>query len=239
MTTHRLVTDFRVCVPRSQADDYAAVVGKARVWTHPDTVVGLTPKLNWILDQEKDTPVVVLLDDDLTKMIRCFNSPGEGSVIIREPDRIEAIIHHTARLAADLGAKLFGWAASDGSLRYYDGLKPFSLSGYINGCATGFLRGHGLRYDERIVAKNDYDICALNAYQNRYCFKNARYNWAQTATFTGRGGQAAHRNSETEQRDVRLLLRKWGPEIIRQGGYSATRKRDYAGVAKVTLHLPF
>ena len=30
-----------------------------------------------------------------------------------------------------------------------------------------------------------------------------------------------------------------GTAKLRTGGFSGTRKRDYAGVAKITMHLPF
>jgi len=137
-----------------------------------------------------------------------------------------------------VGAFFFGWEASNGALRYYTGLKPIMLTGYVNGCAMGFRRGHGLRFDERIVAKNDYDIAAQNARQHRMVLKNCRYTFCQKDTFVGKGGQAAFRSSQTEKRDVELLRKKWG-DVFRLGGHSGTRKRDYAGAVKITMHLPF
>jgi hypothetical protein len=247
-----------VCVPQSQRDDYQRFVGSDRIITHPDTVKGLTPKLNWLLawfDQEKiagasltipamrrmlhePTPdALVFIDDDILSLQRCFVEKGEPATI-RDPELIETIITNTARLARDVGAYYFGWEASNGALRYYTGLKPFMLTGYINGCAMGFLRGHGLRFDERIVAKNDFDIAAMNAHRHRLCLKDCRYTFCQKETFTGRGGQAAFRTSQTEKRDVALLQKKWG-DIFHFGGMSGTRKRDYAGVQKITMHLPF
>jgi hypothetical protein len=137
-----------------------------------------------------------------------------------------------------VGAFYFGWEASNGALRYYTGMKPIMLTGYINGCAMGFRTGHGLRFDERIVAKNDFDMAAQNAREHRMCLKNCRYTFCQKETFTGKGGQAAHRTSQTERDDVALLRRKWG-DVFNAGGHSGTRKRDYAGVEKITLNLPF
>lgn len=207
---------------------------------------GLTPKLNWIFDRWQmdlswtvaGAEFVVFVDDDITSVQRCFVEKGEEATI-RDPAIIEDIIINTARLARDVGAYYFGWEASNGALRYYTGLKPFMLTGYINGCAMGFRRGHGLRFDERIVAKNDFDIAAANAHRHRICLKDCRYTFCQKATFTGRGGQAAYRTSETEKRDVELLRKKWGRDIFRAGGFSGTRKRDYAGISKITMHLPF
>lgn len=246
-----------MCVPQSQQADYAKVVGSDRILTHPDLVKGLTAKLNWIFDffehekinsagmsvglmrrlAQSDTDALVFIDDDIASLQRCFVGKGEEATI-RDPQLIEEIITNTARLAGDVGAFYFGWEASNGAVLFYTGLKPFSLTGYINGCAMGFRRGHGLRFDERIVAKNDFDIAAMNALKHRLCFKDCRYSFCQKETFTGLGGQAAFRTSATEKRDVALLQKKWG-DIFGFGGYSATRKRDYAGVQKITMHLPF
>lgn len=38
--------------------------------------------------------------------------------------------------------------------------------------------------------------------------------------------------------DVKILRRKWG-NVFSFGGHGGTRKRDYAGVQKITLNLPF
>lgn len=234
-----------MCVPESQRDEYRRVVDKFNILLHPDSVKGLTPKLNWIFDKFEESghrdfcfaDALVFVDDDITAVQRCFTDRGEESTI-RDSQLIEAIITNTARLARDVGAFYFGWEASNGALRYYTGLKPFMLTGYINGCAMGFLRGHGLRFDERIVGKNDFDIACANAHRHRLCLKDTRYTFCQRETFTGRGGQAAYRTRITEQNDVALLKRKWG-DIIRAGGHSGTRKRDYAGAVKITMHLPF
>lgn len=241
ITTHRLLKNFAVCVPESQADDYRAVegIGSANVVTHPDSIIGLTPKLNWMLDQLGDAEGIVFLDDDLEYLCRCFTDPTEAaSRKITEPETIERIIRQTFDLAAGAGAFYFGWESSEATIRYYSGLEPFKLTGFINGCAMGFLTGHGLRFDERIVAKNDYDIAASNAYRHHLCFRDTRYAFCQRETFTGAGGQSFYRNSDTERRDVALLVEKYG-DAIQVGKQGGTRKRDYAGAMKVTLKLPF
>jgi len=238
MTTHRLLKNFVVSVPQSQKADYLKVTPS--VLTHPDSIKGLTPKLNHLLRLFADEDALVFLDDDLVGLRRCFLRPCAAvPTAIKDPDHIEAVIAHTAQLAADAGAFFFGWEPSDGALRYYSGLRPLMLTGYVNGCAMGFRRGHGLSFDERIVAKNDFDVSALNAYRHRIVLKNCRYCFMQRGTFHAPGGQAAFRTSGTEERDVALLRAKYGAETFPAGGFSGTRKRDYKGVAKITLHLPF
>ena len=151
MTTHRLLPNATVCVPESQRDSYAKVIGSDRILVHPDSVKGLTPKLNWILDfwgtifAWRRTPpaiagtpprhlrawqgadALVFVDDDILSLQRCFTQPGEPATI-RDPELIETIITNTARLARDVGAYYFGWEASNGALRYFTGLKPFMLT---------------------------------------------------------------------------------------------------------------
>lgn len=116
MTTPALVKNFLVAVPQSQRSDYLAVT--PNLLCHPDSVKGLTPKLNWLLEKFRSEDAVVFLDDDLVALARCFNSPGEGGTNVKNPVLVHEIIAHTAQLAADLDAHLFGWEASNGALRY-------------------------------------------------------------------------------------------------------------------------
>lgn len=224
-------------MPESQRAEYLAVTPS--VVTHPDSVVGLTPKLNWMLENMMDDEGVVFLDDDLTYLRRNFAGADDQKIRdTREPGAVEAIIRATFDLAVELGVFFFGWETSVEAIRYYGGHEPFALTGYINGCAMGFRRGHGLRFDERIVAKNDYDISALNAFKHRRVLKDCRFAFCQTDTFTGAGGQSFFRNSTTEARDCALLAEKYGPAFT-FGARGGTRARDYAGVKKCALTLPF
>lgn len=241
MTTHRLLTDFQVCVPESQVADYANVVPREKILPHPDSVRGLAPKLNWILKRFEDVPMMTM-DDDILSFSRCFVEIGEAPKIT-DPEMIHLIVDQTALMAADCGAFLFGFQPNQTGVRFYTGLKPFAMTGLVLGAAMGFLPGHGLRNDERLVGKMDYDLSAMNALRHRYLFRNDRYCCAFGDTFTAPGGQANCRTTTTEQRDLEVLVRKWGlverGGVIKTGGSRGLRKADYAGITKVTLHLPF
>jgi len=186
-----------------------------------------------------DDEAIVFLDDDLGFMRRNFTEPDEAARRdVTDPAMIEAVIRETFEQARELGAYYFGWEGSEQTIRFYSGQRPFALTGMMNGCAMGFRAGHGLRFDERIVAKNDYDVAALNAYRHRICFRDTRYAFAQVATFTGAGGLSHYRNSETEARDCAILREKYG-DLFAFGRQGGTRRRDYAGVRKVSLQLPY
>ena len=104
MTTHRLLQNFLVCVPESQAADYETVA-PGHVVTHPDSVRGLTPKLNWMFDHLADDEGIVFLDDDLEYICRCFTDPTEAAARkVTDPATIEAVIAQTLSIAAGVGA---------------------------------------------------------------------------------------------------------------------------------------
>jgi hypothetical protein len=110
MTTHKLLPNADVCVPKSQVEDYLRVVSRDRLLVHPDEVKGLTPKLNWILGvwaacahRTFEADALVFVDDDIASVQRCFVEPGEEGTI-RDPHLIETIITNTAVLARDVGA---------------------------------------------------------------------------------------------------------------------------------------
>ena len=174
-----------------------------------------------------ETASALLEEDPLTAVVLAdISADAFAKAAARHPDRVLNVgIREQLMVSVGGGLALAG-------------LKPIMLTGYINGCAMGFRKGHGLRFDERIVAKNDFDIAAANAHRHRLCVKDCRYTFCQRETFTGVGGQAAYRTNETEKRDVALLQKKWG-DIFAFGGHSGTRKRDYAGIQKITMNLPF
>lgn len=135
---------------------------------------------------------------------------------------------------------MVGWGKSGNPALYYSGLEPFTLTGYINGLAFGFLKGHGLRFDERLTAKADYDMCLQNALLHRICLRDNRYCFESRKTFRNPGGMSLLRNSITEKKDLEILQRKWGSAIgVPRGGSGRSTARGYAGVTRLELRLPF
>lgn len=241
--THRIVPKAVVCVPESEAGEYRAKLQSFKgigVEAHPDSVVGLYPKRNWIIDNLADRDGVVQLDDDIDCVRLCYVDPGEKPNVTRDPEHVRAIIFQTWRVAREMGVFLFGWASGGASNVFYLPMSPFSLTGYINGCASGLINGSGLRFDERLKLKGDFDLCCQNLHRHRMCFRDERFQFNQKGTFKSRGGLAAHRTSASEQQSVELLQRKWG-KLIRVGDHLGVghRKASYAGVRKVGLVNPF
>lgn len=240
MTSHNLFEEgATICIPRSQAMDYERVLegSKHEILVHSDQIVGLIPKMNWLLDLHKDEPFF-MLDDDCRSMRRMFLTIEDKMKTVQHR-LIPEIIDRTGEVCEGLGAFFFGFATTELEAKTHDGLSPFSLTGFVTGCAKGFLPGHGLRYDERMTVKSDYDISALNALIHRIAFRNQRYAFSQQDTFVNPGGLSHFRNSDVEARDVAYLIRKWGSKTIQEAKVTKGHRQAYAGVKSIRLTLPF
>jgi hypothetical protein len=231
IATLGLLPSAIVCIPESQAAEYRAAHPGAQLVTHPDSVVGLQAKRNWMY---KHFGNLLMLDDDLTDFRRLYLPAGEP-VSVQDESRILAIINETAYAAKQSGSYLFGFN-SNPNPTMYKALNPIQLTGWVNGCAQGLLAGSKLWWSTEITCNCDYWISALNAYHHRTIWKDTRYTFIQADTFTGAGGQAEFRNMEAEAADFELLKRCFG-EAIQKKKDSKLAKRKHA--FQKTLKLPF
>lgn len=71
--THHAVSGCKICIPESQKNDYLKFHSPSEIITHPDNIIGLFPKRQWILEQFPD---VFMLDDDITEMRYMYTEKG-------------------------------------------------------------------------------------------------------------------------------------------------------------------
>jgi hypothetical protein len=220
-----------VCIPQSQAPEYRAAHPLAQLVLHPDDVLGLQAKRNWMY---KHFGNLLMVDDDLTDFRRLYLPAGEP-VYIKDEARILALVQETAYAAKQAGAFLFGFNSNQNPTMY-KALNPIQLTGWINGCAQGILAGSKLWWSTDIKCNCDYWISALNAYHHRIIWRDNRFCFTQKDTFKGAGGQAEFRNMEAEAADFALLKRCFG-EAIQEKKDSKLAKRKHQ--FQKTLKLPF
>ncbi|MCC2546419.1 hypothetical protein LJY25_08180 [Hymenobacter sp. BT175] len=225
-----VIPDAIVCIPESQLAEYRRAHPGTELVTHPDSVVGLAAKRNWMYHHFGD---MLQLDDDITDFRRMYLPPGEKMSI--EPARAMAIIQETAYAAKQAGAYLWGFS-SNPNPTMFKALNPISLTGYVTGCATGLLKGSKLWYNSQIICNEDYWISCLNAYHHRLIWKDMRFTFIQKDTFVGQGGLAEFRNLDAEQADYELLRRCFGDVIQKKkDNVLAKRKHQF----QKTLKIPF
>lgn len=244
MTTHKLLTgsNYLVCVPESQAKDYIAKVGEEHVLAHPENM-GKMPKMNWCFDRFQEPDAIIFFDDDILSVFRCWRSriSDETESSVTDPEFVLDLIAKTATMSAELGAKVFGWSNSARHAVFYTGFRPFRLTGFVNGRAVGFLKGHGLRYDERLIGKGDYDMCMQNALKHRYCFVDQRFAFHTSPPIVG--GGAPQRTIAIEKETMRLLRVKWGDCIqvmsTSKGKDARLNRKLRSGMENIFVKLPF
>lgn len=229
--TTSVVDHAIICIPESQERAYRLCNPLDEIVTHPDSVVGLARKRDWIVRHFGD---VFMLDDDIDTMQRVYTEPGERSQV--DPKTAYELIQATADACRQAGAYLFSFAHVPAPV-LYNALKPLDLAGYHTGCAHGVLGGSKLWYSPEIVVNEDYWISCLNAYEHRLSWKDTRFYFQQKDTFVNPGGLSEFRNVEAEEQDFNLLQRVFGKDVVTLKKSSAKSKLKHP--FQKTLKLPF
>lgn len=228
--TTRAVAGCALCVEESQAAEYARHNPGVELLVHPDAVVGLPAKRQWILDRYPDC---FQLDDDLKEMRAVHRPAGQSSRL--SPEEAREVILATAAAARAAGCYLFGFNQSANPTAY-NGLKPIDLTGYVIEGWIGFLSGSKLFYPRDLRLGGDFWISALNAYHHRICWKDLRFAFVPANTFKNPGGQSEFRNMEREEESWHFLRKMFGEAIqLKPDTHLAKRKHQFQKV----LRLPF
>ena len=214
VTTTKVVDNCILCVAESQADDYRHY-NQCEIITHPDNVLGINAKRQWILERWSND-AIIMLDDDIVSFRRMYRPPDRNyprkSTI--PSDLACEIIDHVADACLESGAKMFGFA-SHCNPQTFQPLRPFGLGGYIPGGCMGFLPGHGLKFDKDVTLLGcDYYICALNAYINRFAWIDRRFAFEFRKTYDNPGGMSEFRGADGEEKGREWLVKMFGSRVI-------------------------
>lgn len=195
---------------------------------------------NHILDTEfsNGAEVVLIVDDDLRGLYRW----EKNKKILIETEQIETYIEKYSILCEDLGAYFWGVNINPDKQVYRE-YSPFSTVSYIGGPFQCFIRnGGGLRYDERLPLKEDYDMTLqqLNKYRKVLRVNSIFYVAKQSEQI---GGCSTYRNYEKEEQQLIALKNKWGGNIVkidnnnRSHNLSKNKKRiDYNLIIKPLIN---
>lgn len=227
ITTHEHIANAKVCIPASQLGMYKEHHPELEYVVHPDSIRGLSLKRQWIYEKFKN---MFMLDDDLTGM-HAIHQDGHRV----DPELAYDLIQWAGNVCHMMGKYLFGfnsWVQP----AMYNAFKPIRNNGYINGAAMGLLHGSGLKFPAELVSVDDYYISAMNAHLHRSAFIDGRFNWRQKETFSGKGGLADYRTTETERQDLIRLRQLFGDAIkVKRTTSRAKNKNQYGR----SLIIPF
>lgn len=208
----RLVLNPIICVAESQVDLYRQYNPDCEIVAHPDDVVGLIPKRNWMARHFGE---LFMIDDDVHAVKNLVVEKGEPGVI-RDPEKVTEIINSLYELACMLDVHLFGFTSRISPVMY-DESGFYSLSKMITGCSYGVRYNKNVWWNEEIKLKEDFWISCYMKYKERRILTDLRYNFSQKSTFVNAGGLAAFRNQEEERRSILFIKKNFGDSIQLKG----------------------
>jgi hypothetical protein len=224
-TTHKLIKDSLYLVPESQLDDYKKYV--PNVISHSDNIKGISSKRNFIIKKYNQ---VIMFDDDLQAV--CKKSNNKKTKDINE---IDDIINNLVFIAKELDAQLFGFSNITNPITY-SGLKYFSSNKLIN----GFIGINNTKNNLSVIDdiyKEDYYLCLLNAYYNRYSIIDERYSfeWLKSTNLKG-GCSIVSNRHQKEKESTEILLKYFRNNINKKNKNNSVRKQknDY----EISLNIP-
>ena len=234
-----VIKNLIICIPESQYSDYKhwqLSPYNCTILCHPDDIIGLPLKRQWIYEQLGN---VFMVDDDVDAVLRKYTSRGEEQ-FIRDKELVYEIIQKTGNDAREAGCYLFSFSHTPRP-NAYESWNPIKLKGFVTGCVTGILKGSKLSWNNcEAKCAEDYYISLLNAYHHRKCWIDTRFYFRQLGTFVNRGGQAEHRSLEQEEADYNFLKDNFGDAILlKSESNRASPLRRVKHRYEKSLKLPF
>lgn len=207
--TSKLLKHPIICVPESQVEEYRRCNPDADIVGHPDNVVGLIPKRNWMVRYFGD---IFMLDDDIQKVFVNYRAQDDIENSFKDPDRVEKVIYNLYDMAKMIGVHLFGFSNLTGPVQY-DEFEFLSLRKSVTGCSYGMISNDYLNWNENMKVKEDMWISCLAKYYDRKVLVDMRYTFAQKNTMVNQGGLSGIRSQETEDQSILELKKNFGSAV--------------------------
>lgn len=200
----KLLPEAFVIVDEIEYDDYAKVMDKDRLLTHP-SIHGITKICNYIIKLHPTEPIA-MFGDDHTHLVAM---PGWSTRRLKPTD-VPWLLDNAAQCAADAGCGLWGFGRNANPIMY-EPTRPWRIAQWITS-PIGFVPGHGLKFDERLNLMADVDLSLQSLVKHRITWFDSRFCFIGAA-LNNRGGNAHMRSEEAFSRERAILKQKWGKFI--------------------------
>jgi len=223
-----------ICIAENQVEEYKKYNPGIELIVHPNNIVGLAMKYQWMYENYKN---IAIIADDIDYFRRNYLSDMKQKKDVVDPITAYEIIQATAKTGKNLGAKLCAFSKESNPLTY-SGHLPFKMSGLASGGVLILLEGwKNFKLSNRCILGLDYYMSGLNAYFNRICFIDLRFGvFCKEGTFISKGGMSEFRTIETEKSDFKFLKELFG-DSIRVKKHENLRKKKHQ--FEKTLKIPF
>lgn len=210
--TLEYLTDCKVWVAENEYADYVKQNDPKNIIKVDNSIQGNVCRIrNHIIKEEikNGYDVVCIVDDDL-KGVYYWEKLKDHKV---ENKNFKNFLIKYTILAQDIGAKLWGINVNKDKQVYRE-YSPFSTVSYLGAPFQVFLKDNNCWYDERLPLKEDYDMTLQQLNRNRVALRVNKYYYNVKQSEQS-GGCASYRNYKEEKRQLELLQKKWGKDIVK------------------------
>lgn len=205
--THNLFPKENFCyVIREEEEHLYRKLGVELKLIPSGKVKDIATTRNWILDN-KESDYVVMVDDD----IKAFYFMIKRQRVKLSPLELIYQIENGIQISEDCGSGLFGMNVQCDPM-FYRISTPFSFNAPVLGPFITILDTN-LRYDETLPLKEDYDFFIQQLRKNRKAIR-ANFLTYDADHLKLSGGCQTYRNPELEKEQNKLLIKKWGTDVI-------------------------
>jgi hypothetical protein len=227
-----VLPDIPLCVAHSQMPLYREAYPDAELIVHPDDVIGIAPKRQWLVDRFTN---VMMFDDDVTAIVDMQVPAGESQKI-HDPQKVRDIVYRLFDMAEDLGVFVCGLSTYADPVLYRP-QAPFSLRHMVSGHCLGVRRNDQLRFPQKSdLLTDDLWISAMSAYHHRKLLTDNRYGAGVAKTWHETGGMATHRTWSRVVDNERFLTELFGDAIRRR---KESARSSLSIEIQLTLQVPW
>jgi hypothetical protein len=217
-TVRLLLPTAIICVDEREHDDYAAVVPKPQLMTHPP-MEGLPAVMNWMQDNVS-SEIMVEVDDDFAGVRVNVGSKR----FITNSEEILAVIENGMQACHDLDLTTFCWSRTPNTTVIHPDVRPIVPTQAV--CTAFGIMGAARhrKYETRFTGRADIDWALTTMLVDRCVLADVRYFFDTGDAFAGRGGNVGVVTPQQFTNASRGLVEKWGNSLsLKAPGFAKNR----------------
>lgn len=188
------------------------------VFVLPDSIRGNIARVRNYLLEHSPRRYLLMVDDDFQDFFWVLTKISHREKQTLSASNLDALIQNGFVMADDSGASLWGVNMAHDP-RFYTQNRPFSLSLPVLGTFSGHILDSGIRYDETLPLKEDYDFFIKTLEEKRIVLR-LNFLMYQVDHQKLAGGCQEYRTEELEEDNFQRLQQKWGSDIVKRGASS-------------------
>lgn len=190
-----------------EADDYESKGNDVMIL--PDSVKGNMAKIRNYIKDNCGVDYLVMIDDDINEIGYHENLRTYKMKV----DDILELIEKGFNMMEELGTVMWG-INLQADRQFYHQHRPFNLLSPVLAPFCAQRVSGGCRYDERLPMKEDYDYFLQVIHKYRKVLRMNKYYY-QAGHLTNKGGLQGRRMLDEEERQLKLLQKKWGKRVVK------------------------